>query len=142
MGAVTGRARGAAREAFRRELARAARHRYPLGVALIDPGTHRRCGEYLCELRWVIGLAVRAGDQVCTRDSGDILILLPGMPDNRLASRIRVVSAAARSASRVVDAPVLRWGVAAFPRDGMLPDILIGSAIAAMQTAGPLERTD
>jgi hypothetical protein len=123
------------RRILREELARASRHRYPLGVVLLDPGVHPRGGEYRCELLYAIGLAVRAGDRVCLRDAGDILILLPGIPADRLPIRIRALSCAARTASRfAAGAPVLRWGTAAFPRDGALPGALLAAASAAAQS--------
>jgi hypothetical protein len=87
-------------------------------------------GECLHELQYWIKLLVRAGDRVCARESGDILVLLPGMPADRLTVRIRAIIAAANAASRISDLPALRWGVAAFPRDGASPETLLGVASA------------
>lgn len=117
------------RRALHEEVARATRHRYPLGIALVRSGDLLP-GECLHELQYWIKLLVRAGDRVCARESGDILVLLPGMPADRLTVRIRAVIAAANAASRISDLPALRWGVAAFPRDGASPETLLGVASA------------
>lgn len=136
--------RRAIRNALRRELARAARQGYPLGVALIDPGTHPSPhGEYLCELCYAICLALRAGDEVCIRDVGDILLLLPEIPPERLGVRLRAVSASAASAISAAGVmPTLRWGAAVYPLDGESPDELLHAALTMMTTGGSLAGKD
>ena len=131
--------RRAIRHALRREVARAERHGHTLGVALIDPGISPAVhGEYLCELCYAICLALRAGDEVCIRDSGDILLLLPEIPADRLGVRLRAVSTAASAAvSSAAGMPMLRWGAALYPRDGQCPDSLLRASLAAMTAGSP-----
>jgi hypothetical protein len=120
----------AVRRALGEELARAMRHRYPVGIALIRPSKSLR-GESLCELRYRIGLAVRAGDRVCVCGD-DILIIMPGMPADRLPGRSRAIIEAATATSLTSDTPpALCCGLAAFPRDGARPETLLDVACGA-----------